>query len=910
MTAKQVYALCKAYTDTSIEGAGAIKGKNCEIQSITSITGGHRITFAWYNGSDVLQTDTLDVMDGADGDKGDKGYKGDKGDTGATGNGIASIEKTSTVGNVDTYTITMTNGTTATFTVTNGGVNVVANPSGTATETLNKVEIADTIYSIPNGGGGVTSYSELEDKPTLNSVTIVGDMSSSDLGLADASTVNGILDGSTIDSFADVESALSNKVDTVQGKGLSTNDFTDSYKNTIDGLGTASAKDVPVSGNASTTEVVMGDDTRLTDSRNAKDVYSWAKAENKPSYTASEVGAIPSTEKGANSGVATLDASGKVPATQLPSYVDDVIEGYYKVADGKFYEEDTYTTEITPESGKIYSDLSTNKTYRWGGSAYVQLDAGLALGETAGTAYEGSKGKANADAITAIKDGSTIDSFGDVETALADKISKSSTAGLVKNDGTIDTTIGINVSTLNTNVATLQSYMPSGVSAQNTLITEGTVNNRLATKVDASNLCFAQFSTSTSYYVGEYVRYNGTIYKCITDHPAGEWNSNHFDMAQTYRVMNEKNNTAPEFNVGLTLAVGDYCFRRNKLYRCTASHFGQWDDSHFTEVKLGDEVKGKANTSSVTAIENKIPSGASSSNKLATASDVNARMTWTANGVLGAKNLLTPIFTNESAGTISNVGITKNGDGTYTYNGIANANGDIAIKGRTPTSYGQYLPIGKYKFSAGSDKIKVYVGTTYNNAYKAITAGSEINECEFEITANTQSDYKLSDGSVLCAFYVWFASGTVFDNDKIKPMVRLATDTDTTYQPYAMTNRELTESVVPVDITSDFATLEEGISYGADSRITKIGKLIIGNIVIKKTGNFAQSQAIQIMTVKSGYRPRTNINNVCHFTSSEWDGGQPIGGYLWIGTNGAVNIRQYDATSQVACKASFVYEIA
>ena len=92
--------------------------------------------------------------------------------------------------------------------------------------------------------------------------------------------------------------------------------------------------------------------------------------------------------------------SGKVPASQLPSYVDDVIEGYYY--NGAFYEEDTHTTQITPEAGKIYIDLSSNIEYRWGGSEYVEIPSSLALGETAGTAYEGSKGKANADAITTI----------------------------------------------------------------------------------------------------------------------------------------------------------------------------------------------------------------------------------------------------------------------------------------------------------------------------------------------------------------------------------------------------------------------------------------------------------------------------------------------------------------------------
>ncbi len=112
---------------------------------------------------------------------------------------------------------------------------------------------------------------------------------------------------------------------------------------------------------------------------------------------------IPASEKAANGGVATLGNDGKVPSSQLPSYVDDVLEGYLNATDGKFYEEDTYTTEITAEGGKIYVDLATSKTYRWGGSAYAEISASVALGETQGTAYEGSKGKANADAITALQ---------------------------------------------------------------------------------------------------------------------------------------------------------------------------------------------------------------------------------------------------------------------------------------------------------------------------------------------------------------------------------------------------------------------------------------------------------------------------------------------------------------------------
>ena len=68
--------------------------------------------------------------------------------------------------------------------------------------------------------------------------------------------------------------------------------------------------------------------------------------------------------------------NGKIPDTYLPSYVDDVIEGYYKEADGKFYEDSAYTTEITGERGKIYVSLDTNTCYRWSGTVFVAITSG------------------------------------------------------------------------------------------------------------------------------------------------------------------------------------------------------------------------------------------------------------------------------------------------------------------------------------------------------------------------------------------------------------------------------------------------------------------------------------------------------------------------------------------------------
>lgn len=122
------------------------------------------------------------------------------------------------------------------------------------------------------------------------------------------------------------------------------------------------------------------------------------KVNNKPltsdiTLTAADVQAIPASAKGTANGVASLDEGGKVPAAQLPSYVDDVLEGYLHT-DGKFYKEEAHTTVITGEAGKIYVDLKTGKTYRWSSTTFVEISASLALGETSSTAYPGDKGKA------------------------------------------------------------------------------------------------------------------------------------------------------------------------------------------------------------------------------------------------------------------------------------------------------------------------------------------------------------------------------------------------------------------------------------------------------------------------------------------------------------------------------------
>lgn len=91
---------------------------------------------------------------------------------------------------------------------------------------------------------------------------------------------------------------------------------------------------------------------------------------------------LDATLKGTANGLAELDENGKVPESMLPSYVDDVIEF-----------ESLSIFPATGETGKIYVDTTTNKTYRWSGSTYIALSSSVVLGETSATAYRGDRGK-------------------------------------------------------------------------------------------------------------------------------------------------------------------------------------------------------------------------------------------------------------------------------------------------------------------------------------------------------------------------------------------------------------------------------------------------------------------------------------------------------------------------------------
>lgn len=116
---------------------------------------------------------------------------------------------------------------------------------------------------------------------------------------------------------------------------------------------------------------------------------------------------------GVPGGVATLDENGNIPSSQLPGFVDDVLEGTAvnvitdeltgaKSASGFILTGETET--CIPESGKIYVDIDESITYRWSGSIYVTISSPLALGTTSATAFPGNRGLTLENKIKDIED--------------------------------------------------------------------------------------------------------------------------------------------------------------------------------------------------------------------------------------------------------------------------------------------------------------------------------------------------------------------------------------------------------------------------------------------------------------------------------------------------------------------------
>lgn len=154
--------------------------------------------------------------------------------------------------------------------------------------------------------------------------------------------------------------------------------------------------------------------------------------------------------KGKANGLASLDENGLVPANQLPSYVDDVIDVYAtydksptgEISNIALFEDAAHATPVTGEAGKIYQNVTEGEPtyqFRWTGTTWAPIvSGGVVIGEISGTAYDGAKGKATTDVVKSLP--TSIVSDIDYVSYFDDKIHIDYYKTNLKSDGTYSPT--------------------------------------------------------------------------------------------------------------------------------------------------------------------------------------------------------------------------------------------------------------------------------------------------------------------------------------------------------------------------------------------------------------------------------------------------------------------------------------
>lgn len=266
------------------------------------------------------------------------------------------------------------------------GALYVATDTGTmwmGTSATSLIQIKDNIntnttYTLTKSGSTITlKGSDGSSVNITDSNTIYNNATASAAGLmsaADKSKLDSVATGAN-KTIVDT-SFVANSTNPVQSKVVKSalDGKSDTGHTHDDRYYTESEIDIKLNAKANSSHThTKSQITDFPTSMPASDVYSWAKQSSKPNYTISEVsGNLPASR-----------ISGTISASNLPSYVDDVLE---------YASFSNFPTE--GESGKIYTALDTNKIYRWSGSAYVVISETIALGTTHSSAGYGDESRA------------------------------------------------------------------------------------------------------------------------------------------------------------------------------------------------------------------------------------------------------------------------------------------------------------------------------------------------------------------------------------------------------------------------------------------------------------------------------------------------------------------------------------
>ncbi len=263
---------------------------------------------------------------------------------------------------------------------------------------------SDNKVNIPLASPSADGVMSSEDKTKLNKIVDTGDGTQylTNNGTYVPLDKNSVGLGN-VDNTADLDkpistatqNALDGKVDKEEGKSL----VADSLITKLEGLDDQDTIDAAIENVKNTIDQYTVNGHKISEN---------------PTLTKVDVGLgnvtneaqIPLSQKGAANGVATLTENGKVPASQLPTYVDDVLEGTL-VSPTEFTLNEGQQGEVK-QSGVVYVDTITNKSYRWSGSQYVMTGSDLALGETSSTAYAGDKGKQVTDRVAEVYSANSV----------------------------------------------------------------------------------------------------------------------------------------------------------------------------------------------------------------------------------------------------------------------------------------------------------------------------------------------------------------------------------------------------------------------------------------------------------------------------------------------------------------------
>ena len=460
MDAEEVYALLLGLINSTLVGGGALKGKNLVVTSIEAIDGGVRMNVQWTLDNGTVQTDHVDLTNG---------------------NGIKSIEKTSTAGLVDTYTITFDDDTTTTFNITNGekgdkgdtGDAGEKGDKGDKGDDGEKGDKGDPGEGVPDGG---TTGQILRKKSNTDQDTEWADPGEADLPaggttgqvLTKKSNADGDVEWSTPAGAGDM---LKSVYDTDDDGKVDAAEDADAVK----------GHTVASSGDAGNSDIVLGNDSRLTDSRTPTS-HTHTKSEITDfshTHTLSEITDAGTAAAKNSTNSITSGSTDVAEAGAVKDAIDAAVVSAYHPGGAKTCAELTSALLVAANEGKVYNMSDTGTTtadFIEGAGKEIGVGADVAVIPVSGgykfnllpgivdtsglqpknlasqvesqSTVEGALGALSTNKAAKVSGGTTgnfasLDASGnpaDSGKKASDFIEKSQTSGLVKNDGTIDET--------------------------------------------------------------------------------------------------------------------------------------------------------------------------------------------------------------------------------------------------------------------------------------------------------------------------------------------------------------------------------------------------------------------------------------------------------------------------------------